>query len=512
MKGRRPTLLVASAMLAGCTVGPNYHAPDAQAIAPARFAEPAVQPPTGVPPVDLRRWWQAFGDPELDRLVALALQDNPTVLTAQSRIREARLSVVSARSAAFPQVTAQGTGQRQELSHGKAKIKLGQLLGTQGSALGIAPDDNESLSVGGNPIRSYTAGFDATWEIDLFGGVRRQVEAARAQAQAAEYNAQDTAISLSAEVANDYLALRLAQQRYHVVEAEVTRQQRSLQILQETAEVGLVPQSNFTRQRTQLANTQAQLPPLVSQAKTQIHAIAILTGRAPAALFDEIATERQPPTPPPVPTGLTSDLLRRRPDIRAAKRNLASATAQIGVAVADLYPRITLTGMAQLVSYALGNIASLHALSTTGAASGTFPILDFGRRRATVGIRREEAEQAYLSYQQTVLGAFRDVDDALARVASDQATVATLQGGLADGQRSVQALAHQFDVGLTDFTGVLDAQQTVLQTSDQLAQAQGQEREDLVSLYKALGGGWDPAANPFVPPRPDRDEQKKDRR
>lgn len=506
---------------AGCTVGPNYKQPKLAAETPPAYAEPAVPPVPDAPPVDLGNWWHAFGDPELDRLIALGLSDSPDVQTALSRIREARLTVVSARAAEFPELDAQGMGEVEKLSHEHTSVNSEKLQALAGGALGGAASGGATggTTTGGSggsgsssigAIKMFSAGFDASWELDLFGGVRRSVEAARAQAQAAEYDAEDTRISLASEIAQDYLQLRLAQQRFHVVQGQIAAQQRSLQILQETARVGLVPQTNFIRQRTQLATSQAQLPPLVAQAKTQIHALAILTGHPPAELFQEVSIERPAAVPPAVPPGLPSELLRRRPDVRAAERQLAAATAQVGVAVADLYPRITLTGMEQLVSDALGGLLKLRGVQSTAEAQGTFPILDFGRRRATVEIRREEAEQAYQSYRQTVLGAFRDVEDALARVASDQSNVQVLTGGLADANRAELAVRHQYDVGLTDFDAVLNAQQSVLQIADQLAQAQGQERTDLVSLYKALGGGWDPDHLPAVPPRPHRDTFDKD--
>lgn len=486
---RRPLALAALALLAGCTVGPDY-APPTLAVPPA-FA--GADLPKAAP-ADLSGWWKAFRDPELDRLVAAALADGIDIKTAASRIRQARTQETVARARGLPTLDATANATHIEFSKNAGLSSLASIFGggASGGTAGGGGTSQGGIAAPGSGITTYALGFDASWELDLFGGARRALEGARARTEAAVWNGRDAGISLIAEVADDYLQLRLAQQREAVARDEIARQKRSLELLGNIAKVGLVPEGDTIRQRAQLATAQASLEPLVAEQAVQIHAIAVLLARAPDAMFVELSA-RQPPlaAPPAVPPGLPSDLLRRRADIRAAERELAATTADIGVAVADLYPKISLTGMGELISTALGNLFTADSLQATASSALNFPILDFGRRRAEVANRREAAEQSYLSYQRTVLSALRDVADALTRVATEQRRNATLKGGVEDADRSVRAVRARYDTGLTDFTAVLDAQQSALGQRDQLAQSDGMLRRDVVSLYKALGGGWE---------------------
>ncbi|MBA3897665.1 MAG: TolC family protein [Sphingomonadaceae bacterium] len=264
----------------------------------------------------------------------------------------------------------------------------------------------------------------------------------------------------------------------------------------ETAQVGLVPQVDYIRQRTQLAAAQAALPTLVAEQHGAMHAVAILLARPPGDFTAELSAPQTVATQrPAVSPGIPSELLRRRPDIRAAERNLAAATADIGVAVADLYPRFSLTGMAELISTALGNLFTADSVQATASAALNFPILDFGRRRARIDERRTAADEAYLTYQNTVLGALRDVEDALARLTAERQRNAALRSGVADAERSEAAVRARYTTGLIGLTAVLEAQATVLSDRDLLAQSDGQLSRDTVALYKALGGGWDSAAS-----------------
>jgi NodT family efflux transporter outer membrane factor (OMF) lipoprotein len=490
---RRFALLPVALALAGCVVGPNYKAPEASL--PPHYGE---TPPdlAAQPQSDLGPWWQSFGDPELDRLVALALQESPDLHVATARIAEARAQVRSARANYFPEIDATGGMNYERFSKNSGIASLASLFGGGGGS-GSASGGSSAPSTGGittpgSAIKTYSVGFDASWEIDLFGGVTRQVQAARARAESAVWNARDAELSLIAELADAYLQLRTLQERERIARAEVDRQSRSLQIMSETAKVGLVPQGDFIRQRAQLATAQAAVGPIVAQGKAEMHSIAVLIGRTPKSLIEELAVARpQLPPPPIVPPGLPADLLRRRPDVRAAERNLAAATADIGVAVADLFPKLDLTGAADLISTALGNLFSANSLQITGAAQAMFPVLDFGRRQATVSLRKAQADEAYYQYRQTVLRALKDVEDALIMMRTDSERGAVLAKGLADSQRAVQAVEARYQSGLVDFGEVLTQRQALLQNQDQLAQAQGQLRRDLLALHKALGGGWE---------------------
>jgi multidrug efflux system outer membrane protein len=485
-------LLLASA----CTVGPNYKQPEPPA--PAAFAEP--QPTDGG--VDLARWWEAYGDPELTHLIEVGLAQAPDLQTAESRVRESRYEVIAARSQGLPSVNGTGNAEYLDFKQIGSKSDVNKLIqqinpsqsGTGGSMTqqqGSIPRD----------FHTFSAGFDASWELDLFGGVRRSVEAARAQEQAMQWNARDARVSLAAEIASDYLQMRGFQEQARIAAAEADRQARSLSILRHTAQVGLVPQGNAIRQQTQLAQAKAQIAPLKAQAGVQIHAIGVLIGEEPEALIAELNTDESlPKVPPQVPPGLPVDLIRRRPDVRAAERQLAAATAQIGVAVADLYPKISLTAMPQLATAWLGGFFLGKTFQLTAQGQASFPIFDFGARRAAINERKEQREQAYIQWRQTVLGALRDVEDALVRIAGERDSNADLRGGVAAAQRALRTSEAQYQVGLQDYTPVLDGQQQLLQAQNNLAQSDVRLRTDLASLYKALGGGWSEADAPPVRP------------
>jgi len=494
---KRSLFLGVAVLLAGCTVGPTYRPP--VATTPAAFGEATT---AASPAPDLTGWWRSYNDPELDHLVDVALQKSPDIAVAVARIAEARAQERVARAAYLPEVNASAGTNAQRFSKNAGLSSLASLFGGGGGAGGGSSGGGSSGGSGGGSsggvgapggsIQTYSVGFDASWEIDLFGGVTRQVEGSRARIEAAVWNARDAQLSLIAEVADAYLQLRSLQQREAIARNEVERQNRNLQIAANTSRAGLIAQGDYVRQRAELASAQASIGPIVAEGKAQMHAIAVLTGQTPDALIAELSQTRPPlGLPPLVPPGLPSDLLRRRPDVRAAERNLAAATANIGVAVADLYPRFSLTGMAQFISTALSNLFTGDSLQLVGNASATFPILDFGRRSGTVELRRGEADEAYAQYQRTVLMALRDVEDALIRVRTEQERRVSLAAGLADATRGVQAVEARWRTGLTDFGDVLAARQAVLSAQDQLAQSDGNLRRNLLSLYKALGGGWE---------------------
>lgn len=487
-------------MLAACAVGPNYTPPATPA--PARFVEASAANGTAPAPA-LAGWWRAYRDPELDRLIALALADSPDVRIAVSRIAQARAAERAARSGLFPQVDASAGTNYTRFSKNAGLSSLTSLFGGGGAGAGGGAGGG-GVALPGNHIQTYSLGFDASWEIDLFGGTRRQIEGARARTEAAEWSARDAQVSLVAEVADAYFQLRTLQERERVARTEVDRQQRNLLIAQNTARSGLLAEGDSIRQRSELANAEASVGPIVADGKAAMHGIAVLTGRTPDALIGELAVVRpQLPPPPAVPPGLPSDLLRRRPDVRAAERTLAAATADIGVATADLYPRFSLTGMAQLISTALSNLISSNSLQLVGGATANLPVLDFGRRSGALAQRRAAADEAYQQYRRTILSALRDVEDALVRVATEQQRRDALARGLTDSRRAVAAVEARWRSGLTDFGDVLLARAAVSQGEDQLASSEGNLRRSLLSLYKALGGGWEDL--PLTVPEPGTD-------
>lgn len=479
---------VVASLSAGCTVGPRYV--PAEVPVPAAFAGPQ---PAGAA-VDPARWWSAFGDAELDRLVALALKDSPDIAVAASRVRQARLQEIVARADGRPTIDAAANVTHVEFSKNAGFASLARLFGGGGGDTGTGGSTGGSgIALPGSGITTYAAGFDASWELDLFGGGRRGVEAATARTASAEWSARDAAVTLAAEVAQAYFALRLDQAQARIVADELVRQRRILQIAEHVAQVGLVPQADTTQQRTAITATEARLEPIRADADIRIHALAILLGQPPATFRAELAVDRPLAAAPAIPAGLPSDLLRRRPDIRAAERDLAAATADIGVAVADLYPRFSLTGMAQLISSALGNLFSGDSLQLTGTGAAMFPILDWGTRRATVKLREEDRDQAYQRYRSTVLRALRDVEDPLTRIDAERRRRAALARAIVDAESTAKAREAQYRTGFVAQDALLDAETRVMQAREQLAASDAELRQTTAALFKALGGGWEAA-------------------
>ncbi len=476
------SVLLASGVLAGCTVGPNY-------VAPTLPVPPAFVGPQGMPgaAVDPARWWSSFGDPQLDALVERALKGNPDIAIAASRVRQARVQEIVARSAGLPNVNATANASRVDFSKNAGFSSLARAFGGGDSSGGT-----QGVALPGSGITTFSTGFDASWELDLFGGVRRSTEGARARTDAAVWSKRDAAVTLAAEVAQAYFALRLDQAQIATIEQELVRQRRALQIAGNIAKVGLVPQIDVTRQRGSITSTEARAEPIRADIALRTHALAILLGEPPATLMTELAA----PSPaalgvPSVPAGLPSDLLRRRPDIRTAERDLAAATADIGVAVADLYPRFTLTGVAQLISTTLGSLFEGDSLQLTGTGAAQFPLLDWGRRKSTVKIREEDREQAYQRYRATVLQALRDVEDPLTQIAAERRRNAALQRAVVDAESSARSTESQYRTGFIAQDALLNAETQVLSAREQLVASDAQLRQLTAALFKALGGGWE---------------------
>ncbi len=493
---RKHLLAGAAALaLAGCTVGPNYTRPD-QPVPPA-FVEPQASAPATAQPIDPAHWWSAFGDPELDRLIERGLQGSPDIRTAASRIRQARYGEIIAGAADKPQLNADASANRIDFSKNAGFSSLARAFsggsgGNSSPATTGGTTGSTGVALPGSGISTFAVGFDASWELDLFGGARRQREQARAQAEGAEWNRRDAAVTMAAEVAQAYFALRLDQEQLAVITDEIARQQRNLEIAGEQAHVGLSPQIDVTRQRASLTSTQARQEPIRADVQLRIHSLGVLLGLNPEALTAELSAPAPALGPAPVvPAGLPSDLLRRRPDIRAAERQLAAATAGVGVAVSDLYPKLSLTGTAQLISTALGNLFSIDSRQTAATASAMFPIIDWGRRRATVNQRREDREQAYIQYQSMVLGALRDVEDPLAQIDAERRRNAALRRAVADASEAVRADEAQYRTGLATQSTLLQGETDVLTAREQVAGSDAQLRQMTAALFKALGGGWE---------------------
>ena len=468
--------LVAAGSLVGCKVGPTYEPPASHP--PQQWSEPQAGGESGRTE-GLASWWLSFHDPELDSLVQRALASNLDLRMAQARVRQARAEGGLAEAEAGPRLALAGAAAREKQSGNQP------LFGT--------------LLPPGTPLTSnvYQGGFDASWELDLFGAVRRGAEAADAQLAAAGFNRADVQVSLVAEVARNYTAARGFQQRLAIAAQNLTAQQDVVALAQDRHNQGFTSALEPEQAATVLAQTQAQVPALEGGLQAAVHHLAVLLGLAPGALRAELAAvAKLPAAPPQVPAGLPSELLRRRPDIRAAERRLASATAQIGVATADLFPRFALTGALGYQSASTGNLVSPLSSAWSLGPSFQWRIFDAGRVRANIRVQNARQEEALAFYEKTVLTGFEEVENALAACAKEQARNLPLRSAVASSRNSLDISREQYASGLTSFINVLDAERSVYQAQDSLVQSDQTVVQNLIALYKALGGGWQEQARP----------------
>ena len=491
-------LAAAVAALGGCAVGPNYVAPEMSIPLAFEGANGAAIAPGAVDPA---RWWEALHDAELDRLVGLALRGNLDLQIARTRIAGARAQERAAGAALLPALDGKAAVNHVDFSKNAGLSSIaGSLGGGAGAGGSSGSNSGQGVALPGSGITTWSLGLDASWELDLFGGVQHTIEGARARVAAAEWNARDMQVSLVAEVAANYLNLRSLQEQVAIARDELARQRAILKLVSAKRSVGLINELPQRQQALALSNVAAGLPQLEARGTAQIRALRVLTGEESGTLVAELVAPANPPFDahrshlpqlPPPSVGLPSELLRRRPDIRAAERQLAAATADIGVATADLYPKFNLMGMAELISTSLGTLFQRNSLQTTASAAISLPIFDGGRRRAAIVERDAIADAALLAYKKSVLVAVQDVENALADFGAEQRRNVELRRGLAQAEAVVKLARSSFDTGLVDFNNVLDAQGALLTNRNSLAQSDAMLLTSLTRLYKALGGGWD---------------------
>ncbi|MDQ7977610.1 efflux transporter outer membrane subunit [Paraburkholderia sp. SARCC-3016] len=450
------------------------------------------------------RWWRSFNDPTLDGLIARAAQSNLDLREAVLRIEEARAQVQGAAAQGLPNVRATGSYTREQL--GIKGILDDQNVNSRIDALG-ASGQGASVQNGARnlvdqleqPVNLWQAGFDASWELDLFGRVRRSVEAANAQTEAAVESRNDALLSLEGEVAQNYMQLRGAQAQLDIAKRLVDEQNGVLTLTQSQARVGLASQQDVQSAAAQLESTRAQLPQFEQQIAQALNGLSYLLAEPPGALDDELsAPAAVPPVPPVVATGLPSTLARRRPDIRRAEANLHAATANVGVAVAQFYPDISLTGQIGLRGTHASDLARWSHLFYSFGPSVSLPIFEGGALVSNLKVTKAQQAEAALEYRKTVLLALRDVDNALAVYRTDQTRRTSLERSAAAQQDAFDLARESYRKGLTNFIDVLDAERQLSQVRQQYAQSTTQVSTDLVALYKALGGGWEqtPERNP----------------
>jgi outer membrane protein, multidrug efflux system len=473
-------------LTAGCAVGPDYVKPETKM--PENWngqeAVTAAQPSktTTGPPVELAAWWQSFKDPTLSSLVEMAIHNNLDLRQAEARIRQARASVGVAGGALFPQINSSALYQRSQSSS--------EAVGASGAPTGIA--------TAGGLRELFQVGLDASWELDIFGGRRRNLEAAGADYRAAIEDLRDVLITLVGDVGTNYITLRGLQQQLAIANNNLKAQKHTAEITRKRYEAGFVGTLDLANANAQVATTEAQIPTLESQSRAAIYNLGVLLGREPAVLAKELAVAGPiPPTPIKVPVGLPSELVRRRPDIRRAESQLHAATARVGVATADLFPKFSLTGTFGFSSNDLTKLSNLASSKFWSfGPTITWPVFAGGAIRWNIEVQNALEEQALLTYKKTVLTALKDVETALVAYAKEQQRRDSLATAVTNNRKAVDAAMKLYIAGKTDFLNVLTAQLNLYNSENALAQSTGTVDTNLIALYKALGGGWGGTAAP----------------
>lgn len=482
MSSLRPGSVALLLILSACTVGPDYHAP--------KLTLPDQLGRTSAPAPDMRSWWRQFQDPVLDRLIEQTLTGNLDVQRAAIRVREARAQMMAVRSAAGPKLNAGAQAGYSRLSQNALPDALAKL----GSAGGGGSGGGSAIGLPGEDFASFQTGFDASWELDLFGGRRRADQAADARLSAAGWNARDAQVMVAAEVAATYQDYRMLQRRLALVDQQIAARREVQSLARVRAGHGLTTSTDPRDADAAIAQLIATRAAMAAELDAGRHAIATLLGLNPDALNDELAeVAGEAPHIADVPPGLPSELLERRPDLRAAERQLAAATADIGVAQAELYPKFSLTGALNLASRSLSNILSSDSIAANGAGRLSLPLIGRGGARATMALRRAQADEALAAYQGQVLGALRDVADGLTRLSAQRSQVAALNAAEAAAADNSRTAEVQYRHGLIARARLIDAQLALMNAQDARIQAEGAAARAMIALYKALGGGWDDA-------------------
>lgn len=458
------------AAISGCTVGPDYKPP--QTRVPDAWSGPteaAGAEQKAAAAKDIVQWWTTFGDSTLTSLVERAVKSNLDLKQAESRILQARAARGIVTAGLWPSVETTGSFTR---SRSAAATTL---AGTSG----------------GVTRNLYQAGLDAAWELDIFGGVRRDVEAANADVLAAVEDRRNVLVTLTAEVALNYIDLRGFQQQIAIAQQNLAAQRHSADLTRQRFQGGFVSALDVANADVQVATTASQIPLLESSARQAIYNISVLLGFEPAVLVEELSPASLiPVAPPTVPMGVPSDLLRRRPDIRRAEAQIHATTARIGVATADLFPKLSLSGTGGFQGSQSNTLTNWNNRFWSLGPSVSWQVFDAGRIGSNIELQKVLEEQSFITYQQTVLTALQDVENALIASAKEQEHRKSLIEAVTASRKAVNLATQLYTEGQTDFLNVLAAQRTLYTSEDALVQSNRTVSTNLVALYKALGGGW----------------------
>ena len=465
-----------AAGLAACTVGPTYHAPDLN-VENSYAPTEAQTVPTA--------WWTTLHDATLGGLLSAAAAGNLNLQQAEARIREARAQRAVVLGQDLPNLNGDLGYNRTRYSQNAAPFN--------------------AFNVPGFPweFNQYQMGFDASWEIDIFGGNRRAVEAASANVDATVEDRRSVLVSLLGEVGRNYVDLRGYQQEHIFAQHNLDVQNQTLALTRDRERNGVGNHLDVARAEAQVANTAAAIPVFEREEWQAIHRLCVLTNQPLDKLLYLRQTGPIPSAPDAVSAGIPAELLRRRPDIRAAERRLAGATARIGQAEAQLYPKLSLTGFFDLQSASIDDLWSWRSRAFSIGPAVTFPIFEAGRLRAAVRVTNAQQEQAFVSYEQSVQGAIQEVRDALITFGTERSRRASLAQAVSADEQAVDLSNQLYGQGLIDFLAVLDAQRQLYSAQDELAQSDMQLAASMIALYKALGGGWEtPPPAPATQPAP----------
>jgi multidrug efflux system outer membrane protein len=455
-------------LLTGCAVGPDYHPP--QTKAPGNWSEPQRGGATNAP-VQFTDWWKTFNDPELNSLIERAVKANYDLRIAEAQLLQARALRSGVAAEFLPTINSSASFKdKQQSKNAQSFVGTGQKLQTH----------------------LYDAGFDASWEIDIFGSLRRQLQQANALYASVEDHRRAVLVSVLAEVARNYVDVRGLQLRIDINRKNIVAQQEAVGITRARFNAGLTSELDVKQAEVLLAATRAQLPTFETALRQTVHQLSVLIGREPGALLDELAATAPVPTPPPdVPVGLPSELLRRRPDVRAAEHDLAAATANIGVQTAELFPKFYLLGLGGYSTISASSWISPGSQYWTAGPTMTWRVLDFGRIRAQIKAADAQTKGALAAYEKAVVTAFQDVENALVAYNNEQVRYRALADAVEANRRALALATELYKKGLGDYLNVLVTQRALFDIEDQLADSQRTVTANLVALYKALGGGWE---------------------
>ena len=478
---RVPALLLPLlAAFAACTVGPDYEPPDLTTTVPDQW-HLAVETEMTADTTDLEMWWLTFNDSLLTDLIRRAEFGNLDLQAAVGRVAEARAIRGIAKGGYWPDIVLGG-------AYNYQKISENGLTGAANSQ----PDDGGS-SLLEEPIDSWVFGLDMSWEIDLFGRIRRTVEASDAQLQASVEDYRDVLVTLYAEVGSAYVDARAFQTRLDFAQQNVESQRNSLELTRDRFNAGLTSALDVAQAEQNLAQTESTIPSLEIGLEASLNRLAVLLGDAPGALHAELQAYTGLPRPDDkVAYGIPADLLRRRPDIRQSERLLASQTARIGIATADLYPTLSLGGTIGMEALDFEDLAEGSSLFWSLVPQISWPIFTGGKIQNRIRAEEARTQQALAAYEQTVLRALEEVQNALVAYGKEKHRRDRLLEAVRASQRAVDLVETQYVSGLTNFQNFLDAQRSLFRQQDELAQSAGQVVNNLITLNRSLGGGWAP--------------------